>query len=86
MNSLNQKSYYLSDLSPDEAFQLGDFSSVGWYNAYLSHEALQKLRNEYKLETIFSIIENCMIASAKDIIWLEFLFATLEEIQKQHEP
>lgn len=82
MNSLNHKTHYLSELSPSGAFQLGDFQSDGWRYARLAHELLLNLRNEYKLETIFSIIENSMKASAMDPAWHEFLLAVVEDLQK----
>jgi len=85
MNSLNRYTHYLSELSPSEAFQLGDFQSEGWCHARLAHELLCNLKNEYKLETVFSIIENSMKASAIDPIWQEFLLAALEDLQKHEQ-
>jgi hypothetical protein len=70
----------LTNLSPQEAFQLGDYNSPGWNNAYIAFVLIQS--GDYSLTNIFTILQNCLLAAAKDFdSWTEFLLATSEFLQ-----
>lgn len=73
------KKHSLAAFDMTDAFQLGNFSSEGWYNAYAALNLISDWNKDPK--TVFPILERLLLAAAKDPCWLEFLISSVENIQ-----